>query len=407
MSANASFTEPAIQRCPFGLMAQIRKESPIYRDPVTNFLVLTRHADIVHVNQHPELFSSTTTVILNRENSPVADEVARRYSERGFLPMHTLLTNDPPSHKGYRVLVESVFNASFVKQLEVHIEELADDLIDQFIDNNQVDLMVEFAIKLPMYLISEQLGVSKEDWRRFKLWSDITVEQINPGIDPERELEITDHLIEMQHYLLKRAEVYLENPAPTLLSRLANAEVDGRRLDSREFVAIAHQLLVAGNETTTSSIATGVLMLLEDPQLRERLQTNPDQVSSFVEEVLRLHAPSPHLYRQVVQDCEIGGFPVAKDEVLMLSYLAANRDPEKFESPDCLDLDRKNGRQHLAFGRGIHFCIGNQLARAELRIAFQRLLARLPQMSLDPAWPKPQFAAIYHVRTLEQLHIIF
>ncbi|MCK8683301.1 cytochrome P450 [Pseudomonas umsongensis] len=407
MSSHTSFTEPAIQRCPFGLMAKLQQESPIYRDPVTNFLVLTRHADIVYVNQHPQLFSNTTSVILDRKGSTVADEVVRRYSDRGLLPMHTLVTNDPPSHTNYRALVETVFNASFVKQLESHIEALADELIDDFIAAGNVDLMVEFALKLPMYLISEQLGVSKEDWRRFKLWSDITVEQINPGLAPERELEITDHLIEMQHYLLERAEHYREHPAPTLLSRLANAEIDDRKLDSREFVAIAHQLLVAGNETTTSAIATGVLMLLEAPELRAKLQANPDRVTTFVEEVLRLHAPSPHLYRQVLQDCDIGGFPIAKDEVLMLSYLAANRDPEKFESPHCLDLERKNGRQHLAFGRGIHFCIGNQLARAELRIAFQRLLARLPHMSLDPNWPKPEFAAIYHVHTLEQLHVIF
>jgi cytochrome P450 len=407
MPSQASFTEPAIQRCPFGLMAKLQQESPIYRDPVTNFLVLTRHADIVYVNQHPELFSNTTSVILDRKGSSVAGEVARRYSEQGFLPMHTLVTNDPPSHTDYRALVESVFNASFVKQLEVHIEALADDLIDQFIGDKKVDLLIEFALKLPMYLISEQLGVSREDWRRFKLWSDITVEQINPGLAPERELEITDHLIEMQHYLLKRADEYRDQPAPTLLSRLAHAEIDGRRLEPRELVAIAHQLLVAGNETTTSAIATGVFMLLEAPELRERLQANPDLVTNFVEEVLRLHAPSPHLYRQVLQDCEIGGLAVAQDEVLMLSYLAGNRDPEKFESPAGLDLERKNGRQHLAFGRGIHFCIGNQLARAELRIAFQKLLARLPRMSLDPEWPKPEFAAIYHVHTLEQLHIVF
>lgn len=404
---HTSFTEPEVQRCPFHLIARLQQESPVYRDPVTGFLVLTRHADIVHVNQHPELFSSTTSIILDRKNSPVAEEVACRYAKRGFLPMHTLVTNDPPSHSHYRALVDRVFSAAFVKQLEGHIEKLADQLIDAFIDQGKVDLLTEFAVKLPMYLISEQLGISREDWRRFKLWSDITVEQINPGLAPERELEITDELIEMQQYLNQRAEQYLENPEPTLLSRLAHAEIDGRRLEPRERVAIAHQLLVAGNETTTSTIATGVFMLLENPAIRERLQAAPQLIASFIEEVLRLHAPSPQLYRQVLQDCEIDGVPIAKDSILMLSYLAGNRDPEKFTAPEQIDLERPNARQHLAFGRGIHFCIGNQLARAELRIAFQRLLARLPQMRLDPDWPKPEFAAIYHVRTLEQLHVVF
>lgn len=407
MPHTASFTAPEIQRCPFALIQRLQEESPLYRDPVTGFLVLTRYDDIVYVNQHPELFSNTTSVILDRTGSSVAQEVGRRFSEHGFLPMHTLVTNDPPSHTRYRALVDKVFTAPFVRQLESRIEQIAEELIDAFVDDGKVDLIEAFAIKLPMFLIAEQLGVSKEDWRRFKLWSDLSVEQINPGIAPERELEITDHLIEMQNYLWQRAQHYLDNPAHTLLSRLAHSELDGQRLTARELVAIAHQLLVAGNETTTSTIATGIFLLMKNPEVRQRLQDEPVLIDNFVEETLRLHAPSPHLYRQVLVDTQINGQPVSKGSTLMLSYLAGNRDPSKFEAPACIDLERKNGRQHLAFGKGIHFCIGNQLARAELRVAFEHLLRRLPAMRLDPDWPTPQFAALYHVHTLEQLHLVF
>lgn len=407
MTSSASFTDPAVQRCPFALIDRLQQEDPLYRDPVTGFLVVTRYDDLLFVNQHPELFSSTTSVILDRTGSSVAEEVGKRFSEHGFLPMHTLVSNDPPSHTRYRALVDKVFTAPFVRQLEGRIEQLADELIEAFIGDGKVDLIEAFAVKLPMFLIAEQLGVSKDDWRRFKLWSDITVEQINPSLAPERELEITDQLIEMQNYLWQRAEHYLDNPAPTLLSRLAHAEVDGQRLTARELVAIAHQLLVAGNETTTSTIATGVFLLLENPVVRQRLMDDPALIGNFIEETLRLHAPSPHLYRQVLVDTQINGQPVAQGSILMLSYLAGNRDPSKFEAPACIDLERNNGRQHLAFGKGIHFCIGNQLARAELRVAFEHLLRRLPAMRLDPEWPKPQFAALYHVHTLEQLHLVF
>lgn len=402
-----SFTEPDVQRCPFPLIARLQKEAPIYPDPVTGFLVVSRYDDITYVSQHPELFSNTTSVIIDRKGSPVAAEVARRYQERGFLPMHTLVTNDPPSHTHYRSLVDRVFNAGFVKALEPHITQLADELIDDFVADGHVELLHQFAILLPMYLITEQLGMPREGWKTFKLWSDVTMEGINPTLAPERDLEITDHLIDMQQYLWNRGQEYLASPADTLLSKLVHAEIDGKRLEPREFVSIAHHLLIAGNETTTNAIATGTWMLMEHPEIHRRLLADRMLIPNFVEEVLRMHAPSPHLYRQVLKDTEIGGIAIKKDSVLMLSYLAGNYDESRFENPGCPVLDRKNARQHLAFGKGIHFCIGNQLARAEMRIAFDRLISRLPNLRPDSERPKAQFAPIYHVRGLENLYLSF
>ena len=237
--------------------------------------------------------------------------------------------------------------------------------------------------------------------------SDISIEMINPTLAPERELEITDDLIEMQQYIRQRAEAYRLQPADTLLSKLVHVELDGERLNPRELISIMHQLLVAGNETTTNAIGTGIWMLLEHQEVRAQLETEPTLMANFVEEVLRLHAPSPHLYRQVLADTEIGGVPIAKNSVLILSYLAANHDEHKFSCPEDIDLKRPNARQHMAFGRGIHFCIGNQLARAEMRVAFARLLARLPRLALDPEQPLPRFATIYHTRGLENLHTVF
>jgi cytochrome P450 len=403
----ATFADPAVQRCPFPLFARLQAEAPVYRDPVTGFLVVSRYDDIVYVNQHPAVFSNTTSVIIDRKDSPVAAEVARRYQERGFLPMHSLVTADPPVHTRYRALIDRVFTASFVKALEPHITELADTLIDGFIEAKRVDLLSEFAVKLPMYIISEQMGMPREDWKILKHWSDLTMEGINPTLAPERDLEITEQLIEMQQYFWRRGQAYLESPGDTLLSRLVHTEVDGERLEPRAYVSIAHHLLIGGNETTSNSIASGVWMWLQHPELRARLAADPSLVGAFVEEVLRMHAPSPHLYRQVLEDTQIGGIPVAKDSVLMISYLAANYDASKFDQPGCPMLDRPNGRQHMAFGRGIHFCIGNQLARAEMRIAFERLLARLPDLRLDPDKPKPEFASIFHVRGLRNLDVVF
>ena len=404
--SGSSFAEASVQRCPFPLIARLQQEAPVYRDPITGFYVISRYDDIVYVGQHPELFSNTTSVIIDRKDSLAAAEVARRYAEHGFLPMHTLVTNDPPSHTRYRSLIDKVFTSTFVRELEPGILALIDELIDQLPCATSFDLIPAFCIRLPMYVIAGQLGVAREDWPRFKEWSDLTIEGINPTLSPERELQITDRIIEMQQYLWKRAQEFRDAPQPVLLSRLVNADLDGRRLEPRELIAIAHQLLVAGNETTTGALATGTWMFLRDVGLRARLQTEPDAITAFVEEVVRMHSPSPHLYRQVIHDTEIAGTPIAKGSVLMLSYLAGNHDPSKFPRPNVVDLDRPNARQHLGFGRGIHFCIGNQLARTELRIAFRRLLERLPGLRLDPEKPEPRFAAIYHTHGLERLDVL-
>jgi cytochrome P450 family 142 subfamily A polypeptide 1 len=172
-------------------------------------------------------------------------------------------------------------------------------------------------------------------------------------------------------------------------------------------VNIASQLLVAGNETTTTTLTTAMFMLLEAPELRARLIAEPALIPAYVEEVLRLHAPIPHLYRQVLKDTELAGVAIPKGAVVMVVYGAGNRDPAKFPSPAEIDLQRANGRQHLSFGKGVHFCIGNVLSRTELRIALEQLLQRIPAFRLDPFQPAPRWAASFQAHALENLSLVF
>lgn len=402
-----TFADPAVQRCPFAAYARLQSESPVYHDPGTGFYVVTRYDDVVRVNTDTQVYSNTTTQVFARSHSPVAAEVGRRYAEKGFLPVHTLVSNDPPSHTAYRALVDRAFVRRTVVALEPGIRHTVDALIDSFIERGRVDFLAEFAIPLPMSVIAQELGLPREDAPLFKRWSDASIEQINPKLAPERELELTDLLIGMQQYLHRHLMAYRAQPAATVLSTLAHAEIDGRRLSSEEMVNIATQLLVAGNETTTTTLTTAMFMLLEAPQVRARLNAEPVLIPAFVEEVLRLHAPIPHLYRQVLADTELAGVAIPKGAVVMVVYGAGNRDAAKFPSAADIDLDRVNARQHLSFGRGVHFCIGNVLARTELRIALEQLLQRIPAFRLDPAQAAPRWATSFQAHALENLSLVF
>lgn len=403
-----SFTNPEIQKCPFPFIAKLHADAPVYHDPVTKFHVVARYEDIAYVSAHPELFSNQTEVILGGKNVPGADRVEALYEAEGHPRFHTLVTNDPPSHTPYRQIVEKVFAPSFVKSLEPYIAALANDLIDDFIGQDSADLQQEYCIKLPMYVISDQVGVPRSDWRTIKKWSDASIGLINPALDIEERLKLCRIHIDLQQYLAEVRKRYLETPAESYFSRLATAQVDGVRLTEDQFVNVAEQLLVAGNETTTGAIGHAIAYLVRHPDMVATLRENPAMVVNFTEEILRIHAPSPHLYREVLQDgVELSGVSIPKGDIIMLSYIAGNHDPLRYDNPDEVQLDRPGVRNHLAFGRGIHFCIGNQLARAELRIAIAQLIKRVDNLRFDPAYPEPGFAPIYHVHSIDGLHVSF
>ena len=400
-----SFTNPEIQKCPFPFIARLHESAPVYQDPISHFFIVSRFDDIAYVSAHPEIFSNKTEVILGGKNVPGADRIQALYEAEGFPRFHTLVTNDPPSHTQFRMIVDKVFAPSFVKSLEPYITQLANDLIDDFIDQKNVDIQQQYCIRLPMYVISDQVGVPRQDWHRIKKWSDASVGLINPALDIEERLKLCRIHIDLQQYLAETRKRYLAEPADSYFSRLATAEVDGVRLTEEQFVNVAEQLLVAGNETTTGAIGHAIAHLIRNPDMADTLRQNPELVINFTEEVLRVHAPSPHLYREALEDVELSGVAIPKGSTIMLSYLAGNHDPSRYEDPDMIKLDRPGIRNHLAFGRGIHFCIGNQLARAELRIAVATLLKRVKDMRFDPDYPEPGFAPIYHVHSIDGLHV--
>jgi cytochrome P450 len=369
-----TLTDPAVLACPWPAYKTLREEAPIYRDPVTGMYIVTRFADIRAIAADPKTFVNNTRQLQGRQ-TPATPIIERMMREAGVEEVNTMVTNDPPSHRLYRTLVDKAFSPRRVAAIEDRILEIAHELIDDFPDG-PFDFVQRFAIWLPMRMIAEQLGVPPEMGATFKAWSDATIEATDPRITPEQHVECSRLKIEMNQFLAARGEELRIAPDDTLISAIANATVDDRALTKGEFCSVLVQLLVGGNETSTNALASGLYHLASKPELQAQLRADPDKIKAFSEEVLRLESPLQGLYRRATATVTLGEVDIPEGAILNLRWAAGNRDPEAFPDPDEIVLDRPNATQHLSFGFGIHYCIGNQLARAELRHAFAALLAR-------------------------------
>lgn len=371
-----TFTDPATRRCPFPAYHQLRAEQPVYQDPVSGNFVLTRYRDVRKAAMDTRTLSCKTGVIQTRKSS-ISDQVDAMFEAQGWLPMDTLVTNDPPSHRTYRALVDKMFTHDKVQLLEPQIEKAVAVLIDGFIAKDEIDFFDEFAMRLPLTVFTEILGVTDRDIDKFKRWNDRSLETSNPALSPERELELVPSVIELQQYLAKNVERVRAAPDDSLLSTLVHAETDGRTLNMQELISILWLLFLGGGETTANAIAGGMQILIERPELADQIRDGGPRLDAFVEEVLRIKTPATVMFRRVTQDMEIDGVPIAEGSIIETRYGAANLDPEIFPDPETVDITRENSRAHLTFGAGIHMCIGNQLARGELRQSFRQIVERM------------------------------
>jgi cytochrome P450 len=215
-----------------------------------------------------------------------------------------------------------------------------------------------------------------------KRWSDAFTDGLGNMAGRERELQCAREVVEFQHHAKALIDARRAARTDDLLSDLVHASIDGEALDDAEIMSVLQQLMVAGNETTTSTLAGGLLLLIENPDALARVRADRSLIPNMVEEMLRLESPTAGLPRVVKREASVGGVTVRPGEMLMLRFAAANRDPARFEDPDAFVPERKNARTHLAFGRGIHMCVGNMLSRRELAVAFELLLDRLDRVEL-------------------------
>jgi cytochrome P450 len=355
---------------PLKYFARMRAKAPVtaVRMPEGNRAwMITRYAEVRAALADPRLAKDWSGKMRPADFEP--DPVT------GYLSAH-LLSLDPPDHTRLRRLVVKAFTARRIAALRRRIEEITASLLDAMEGQESADLIEALAYPLPITVICELLGVPAADQDKFKVWSHAIVSSV------VSEEEWLGAGTEMFHYFTALLAAKRRSPSDDLTSALIEARDSGDSLDERELIALLFLLLVAGHETTTNLIATGTLALLTHPAELERLRSDWSRLPAAVEELLRYSNPLNHTTdRFTVEPVEIGGVTIPAGEWVLCVTSSANRDPSRFADPDRLDVGR-DASGHLAFGHGIHYCLGAPLARLEGEVAFRALLTRFPDLAL-------------------------
>lgn len=362
--------DPAFVADPHSIYDQLRAECPIaHTDRYHGVWIPTRYDDLAAIAHDHHRFSSRTILITDRAESP---------TDLGFHAPP--ITEDPPYHSDIRRLLLPVFSPAVVASYEPITRAMANDLIDGFIDAGRCDAATDYAQHVPIKVITRMLGIPDSDHVRFRNWIHRLIEE-----SPLAGDATVDAIFEIGGYLAEHVADHRATRRDDIITHLLDARMpDGRTLDDREILGVCILLLLAGIDTTWSAIGSSLLHLATHPGDRRRLVDEPGLIHSATEEFLRAFAPVT-MAREVVEDTVVGGCPMRQGERVLLPFPSGNRDPDAFEHPDRVIIDRAINR-HIAFGVGIHRCLGSNLARMELRVTVQTWLERIPEFTLtDPS----------------------
>jgi pimeloyl-[acyl-carrier protein] synthase len=367
--------DPAVLADPYPLYAGLREQAPVVWDPYLHCWVVTRYDDVLTVLKEFSADRTPSPDFMRQlglgEIEPLAAVMVRQ-----------MLFLDAPAHTHLRKFCSSAFTPRRVEALEGEVAAIADELIDAARARGSMDIVRDFAEPFPAIVTAHLLGVPREDHLQLKAWSADFAEMLgNFQHNPGGVARVVKSLEAMTGYFRSAIHEEQRPLADGLVRSLVEAEVDGARLTEDEVIANIIVTMVGGQETTTNLIGNGILTLLRHPAALAMLRDRPEIVDTAIEELLRYESPSQHTGRICREDTVLGGQLIRKGAAVMAVMAAANRDPRRFADPDTIDLARADNR-HLAFGWAAHFCFGAPLARMEARIAFTRLLTRLPDLAL-------------------------
>ncbi len=407
-----NFLSEEIQECPYPAYELLRQRAPVWKDPITGFYVVTRYDDLrtvlVDSDQFGNDWQKQKTVELHQDR---VEMIRKIFEEKGWVPAPTLAGRDGSDHKPLRALFDKAFRASRIKQIDPFVQSTAYRTIDEFIDDGHCDWVKQYAVPFPLIVICSQLGADEKDIWQIKAWTDAWIQRFGMMQAEEDELWSVNMEIEAQHYFQPFFERLRREPQDTLLSDLVNMEIPewGRKLNDNELHALMMaDTFVGGSETTTNAISAGVMLLIQNPEAWQLVKSDPEKyLRSLGEEVLRLESPVQGLYRIARKDLELHGVSIPKGAVINVRYAAANRDDAHFTCPEKMDLERPNAASHLAFGSGVHHCLGAPLARREIYWSFKALVDRIDEMWFAEGKNNFKHHPNFALRALKELHIEF
>jgi len=380
-SLGVSFDPLHIQvELPYTFYAQLRQEEPITFSPAVNAYLVSRYDDIRSILSQPDLFSSKNALINTTKFHP--QTIAELM--KGYPYILTTLGDDGARHTRMRAPLQNALSPARVRAMEPFIREIATRLIDRFINDGQAEIISQFAYLLPLEVILNILGIPQQDLAMVKKQSDASRMLLSLPLAPEEQVECARQFVALQHYYVRLIEEKRKHPGEDLISDLV---LDGMSeedpLSDAELINQIAGTVIAGHETTTHLIGSGLVLLLEDPMRWQALCEHPEQIPQAIEEILRMRAPALGFRRTTTQEVTVGGVTMPPGTDLLLLYASGNYDESQF--PHACDFEmQRQPNPHLAFGYGVHFCVGAPLARLEGRIAFETLTQRIPKMRLVP-----------------------
>jgi cytochrome P450 len=393
-SLSINLKDGSFQANPYPIYQQLRENAPVFWFPFPGgtggMWLVTRYNDVARMLKEEQRLTKNISRVLP--------------AEQAGPPVRDLLRLDPPDHTRLRSLVNQVFTPRRIKEMEPRIRQIAAGLLDSARQRGEMDFMSDFAVPLPIIVIAELLGVPQEDWAAFRAWSNDlarSFDAVNQTEEIRKKGEESGRML--IGYLSDLVRQRREQPRADLITGLVQARDGGDRLSEEELLEMCQLILIAGHETTVNLLGNGMLALLQNPDQAERLRQQPELLESAVEEMLRYESPVQRgTIRFTLAPLEVAGQVIESGQQISAVIGSANRDPDQFPDPDRFDIARQPNR-HLAFGRGIHFCLGAPLARTEARLAFDLLVHGFP--ALEMVDEKADWSSNTFLRGLNSLRV--